>query len=194
MSTVRINLAPEVYQASQRAHYLKRLATSIGVGVSVVCVGLVIVGLVIIGGEKVAILKLQSDIKAKQDQVKTYSDLQEAATAQQHLASMTTLYNQTGNFSKFFQVLQDFVPQGIAVSTITISPDNTVELTATAQNFDLITKFAKALEQSNTEVGKNASPTSKPYFTNIQIQNAENGNSGVDFKLTTQMSSEVTGG
>jgi len=193
--SAQINLAPEVYQTSQRKKYLRRLTTSIGVGVSAVSIGLVILGAVIVGGQAVALAVLYNSIKDKQAKVETYSDLTDAVTVQQHLNSLNTLYDQRIYFSRFFEVLQTVAPQGISVTSITVNENNQLEMSATSKSYDLVTKFAKALEESNKTVGPNASPTQKAYFSDLDLASvSSDGTSGVDFKLTTRMSPEVTNG
>jgi hypothetical protein len=194
--TAKLNLAPEIYQTSQRNKRRRRLATSIGIIVNAVAVGLIVLGLVVIGGQKIAIAALQSQINSRQEKVKTYADLPDAVTAQQHLATLGQLAAQQVDFSRFFTVLQNVAPQGIAASTVTVGSDNSLDVTGTALTYDLITKFAKALEADNLTVGPNASPTQQPYFTNVTLDSvsADTSNGGVDFKLDAQMSTGVTSG
>lgn len=190
----KVNLAPEIYQASQRNKQRRRLATSAGIIVNVIAVGLIILGLVVIGGQKIAIAVLQGQINSRQNQVKTYADLPAAVTAQQHLTSLGQLASQKVYFSRFFTVLQGVAPQGIAATNVTVGTDNTLEMTGTATTYQLITKLAKALEADNLTVGPNASPTQQPYFTNVTVVSAstDTNTGGVDFKLDAQMSAGVT--
>jgi Tfp pilus assembly protein PilN len=192
--TAKVNLAPEIYQASQRNKQRRRLATSVGIIVNAVAVGLIVLALVVIGGQKIAIAVLQGQINSRQDQVKTYADLPAAVTAQQHLTSLGQLASKKVYFSRFFSVLQGIAPQGIAATNVTVGTDNTLEMTGTAHTYDLVTKLAKALQADNLTVGSNASPTQQPYFTNVSVASvsADTANGGVDFKLDTQMSSGVT--
>jgi hypothetical protein len=193
--TVKLNLAPEIYQASQRAKHRRQTATTLGVIICGVSLAVVVVSLIILGGQKVALLALTNSVKSKQAKEGQYSELQAAATAQQHLASWGQLMASHGQFSKFFQVLQSFAPQGVAASNVQIDPTNLITMTGTANSYALVTKFADALEQSNVQVGPQASPTNQPDFSNVQLTSASaNGNGGIGFTLSTQMSSEVTSG
>lgn len=191
--TAKFNLAPEVYQTSQRNKRRRRSVTSIAIVVNVVAVGIVVLALVIIGGQKIAIAVLDGQIKTGQDKVKTYADLPDAVTAQQHLLSLGNLATQQVYFSRFFTVLQNVAPSGLAVNKATVGSANTLELTGTAPDYNTITKFAKALAAYNVTVGTNASPTQQPYFTNVSLgQVAKDNNNVVTFKLDTQMSNQVT--
>ncbi|HUC86894.1 MAG TPA: PilN domain-containing protein [Candidatus Saccharimonadales bacterium] len=192
---VRLNLAPEVYQASQRAKQRKQLATSIGVLVSAVSVGIVVVSLIILGGQKVLLAALNNSVKQRQNKVSQYAELGTAATAQQHLQAWSQLAGTQGHFSNFFQILQDFAPQGVAATQVSVDNTNTITMTGDANSYDLVTKFAKALEASNVQVGPSHAATNQPYFTNVQLSNvSNNGSDGIGFQLTTTMSSEVTSG
>lgn len=189
---MKLNLAPDVYQASQRAKRLRAVVTSIGAAISVISIGLVVVGLVVLGGQKVAIKKLQSDIKEKQNQVDTYADLPAAVTAQQHLLSLNQLYTEQIQFSRFFSVLQELAPQGVGVMTIGVGADNSLDVSASARSYDLVTKFTKALEAANVTLGNNASASQTPYFTEVNLQGVSDDGGGVSFKLQAKMSPEVT--
>ncbi|HUC20262.1 MAG TPA: PilN domain-containing protein [Candidatus Polarisedimenticolaceae bacterium] len=192
--SARINLAPEVYQTSQRNKRRRRMATVSGIAVASVSGGFVVLMLVLLGAQKIAIASLSNDIKKAQAEISQISDLPKAATAQEHLLSWQSLNQDKPRASKFFEVLQSFVPQGIAVTSVTISESSVLELHATAKNYSLATKFAKALGAANVEIGPNASPSAKPFFTDIQMTSATQDNGVVDFKISTQVASEVTSG
>lgn len=196
--TAKFNLAPEVYQTSQRNKRLRRTATSLGIVINAVALGIIILGLVVIGGQKIAIAALQSQINSRQDKVKTYADLPDAVTAQQHLKSLGQLSSQQVYFSSFFKVLQNVLPQGVSASNVTVGADSSLEITGSAKSYDLVTKFAKALQAYNVTVGPNAAATQKPFFSNVQLSSVSSENSGsgsaggISFKIQTQMSPEVT--
>jgi Tfp pilus assembly protein PilN len=195
MTAAKLNLAPEVYQSGQRAKHRKQVATSIGIGVGVTAIGLVIACLVILGGQAAYIATLNRQIKDKQSQVSSFADLPKAVTLAQHLDSLNNMADQKVRITRFFDVLQTVVPQGLAVSALSINDANVLEVNATARSYSLATKFAKALEASNLEVGPNAAPSNPPYFTDVNLSAvSRNGGNGVDFKLTTQMAPEVTHG
>ncbi|HVE81186.1 MAG TPA: PilN domain-containing protein [Candidatus Dormibacteraeota bacterium] len=192
--TARINLAPEVYQKSQLNKQRRQLATRLGITITSVSVGFVVLMLILLGGQKAAIAALSGDIKNKQQEIKEVPDVQKAATAQQNLEAWNKLTKERVRASRFFQVLETFVPQGIAVSSVTVSEANQIEMTASARNYALATKLVKALEAANVEIGPNAALTSKPFFTDIQLTGASESAGAIDFKLTLQMDSEVTHG
>lgn len=192
--TAKLNLAPEVYQAGQRAKQKKRLATSIGVGVGVVAGGFIVVCLIIMGGQAAYVATLNGQIKDRKSQVTALTDLPKAATAAEHLETLNRLMDDKIYLTNFFRVLQTITPQGAAVSSVTLSNDNTLNITATAKTYSLATKFAKAIEASNLEVGPSASPTNQPFFTSLQLSAVSRGAAGgtVDFQMTAQMTPEVT--
>ena len=191
---VKFNLAPEVYQNAQHNKRLRRSATTLGIVVNAIAVGLVILGLVVIGGQKIALGVLQGQVKSQQNKVNTYADLPDAVTAQQHLNTLGQLAQQQVYFSRFFSVLQSVAPQGTSVTNATVGLDNSLNITGTATTYQLVTKFADALAAYNVTVGTNASASQQPYFTDVTLGSVSSDptGGGVDFKLTTQMSSQVT--
>lgn len=194
-NNARVNLAPEVYQASQRAKTVRQAAVAVGTLISLIAGGLVVASLVILGGQKVFIAALSGQIKDKQKEVSTMADLPKAATAAAHADTLAELIKNRVYLSRFFDVLQSATPQGVALSSISLNGANTVELTASAKSYALATKYAKALEGSGQTVGQNASPSNPANFSDVQLLAvADSGNGNVDFKLTAKLDSGVQNG
>ena len=81
LQRVRLNLAPEVYQAAQRSKHRRALAISAAVTISLIAIGIVVVELITLGGQAVLINSLNSQIKEKQGKISAIADLPAAATA-----------------------------------------------------------------------------------------------------------------
>ncbi len=193
--SARINLAPEVYQTSQRNKKRRKLATTITITLGIACTALIGVLVLIIISQKGVLLGLQSSIDGKKKEITTMADLQAAVTLNDHLKSWQQLTSQKTYLSQFFTVIQRFAPQDISVQGMSITGDNVLEVKATAKTFALATKFAKALDAANVEIGDNASLSNKPYFSGTELSSVSEESSGtVTFKLTTNMSGEVTSG
>lgn len=193
--TARINLAPEVYQTSQRNKRRKRMAVAIATTVGIVCGGVLGVLLLVIVSQKAALSVFQRNIDAKQNELKQMPELERALTVQHHLLSWKSINSEKTYLSEFFKVLEAYAPQGVAVGNLQLSADNILSVSASAQNYALATKFAKALDAANVEIGPNASASAQPYFTGTELASvSQESNGTVTFKLSTQMSSEVTRG
>lgn len=193
--SARVNLAPEVYQKSQESKRRKKLATSITVGIGVIGGGFVVVMLLLLGAQKATIAVLSGDIKTKQDEIQQRPDLVKAATAQQHLKSWNDINGSKTKTSRFFEILEEFVPQGVGVQSVTVTNTNQLEMDGSAKSYALVTKLVKALEAANVEIGKNASATGEPYFKNIQLSSVQKDASGAaTYKLSVELANEVTNG
>ncbi len=193
--TTRINLAPEVYQTSQRNKRRKKLASTVAILVGVVCTAIVGVLILIVLSQKGILLGLQGSIDGKKEKLTEMSDLQAAVTLNDHLKTWNKLNDEKTYLSAFFNVLQDFSPQGVSVESLSIADDNTLEVKATAKTFALATKFAKALDAANVEIGNKPSDSNTPFFSGTELAAVSEDTAGVvSFKLTTKMSSEVTSG
>jgi Tfp pilus assembly protein PilN len=192
--TAKLNLAPEVYQAGQRAKRKKQIATSIGIAVGTIAGGFVVACLIIMGGQSAYVANLNGQIKERQNTVKGFEMLPQAATTAEHLASLKRLANERIYLTNFFRVLQTVTPEGVAVSAVTLGDDRTLTVSGNARSYSLITKFAKALEASNVEIGDSASQNNQPFFKGLQLSTVtQAGNGGlVDFKLTVNVAPEVT--
>lgn len=188
----KVNLAPEVHQTNQRNKQRKKLASTITTGIGITC-GIIIGGLVLlVGAQKVTIAAQNNEIKKRQNEIAQIQDLKRAVTIQEHLKSWKEINSQKVYLSRFFDVLQEFAPQGISISNLELTEANILTVTVNAKGYPLATKFAKALEAANVQVGKNASESSQPYFSNVNLTAvADNGDGLVSFKMTAQMSGQV---
>lgn len=188
----KVNLAPEVHQTNQRNKQRKKLASTIATGIGITCGIIIGVLVLLVGAQKVTIAAQNNEIKKRQNEIAQIQDLKRAVTLQEHLKSWKEINDEKVYLSRFFEVLQEFAPQGVSISNLQLSEDNILTVTATAKGYPLATKFAKALEAANVEVGKNASDASKPYFTNVELKAvSDNGDGLVSFKLSTEVSGEV---
>lgn len=188
----KVNLAPEVHQTNQKNKQRKKLASTIATGIGITC-GIIVGGLVLlVGAQKVTIAAQNNEIKKRQNAIAQIDNLKRAVTIQEHLKSWDEINSQKVYLSRFFDVLQEFAPQGISISNLELTEDNLLTVTVTAKGYPLATKFAKALESANVQIGKNASESSQPYFSDVDLTAvADNGDGLVSFKLTTQMSGQV---
>ena len=188
----KVNLASEVHQTNQRNKQRKKLASTIATGIGITCGIIIGVLVLLVGAQKVTIAAQNNEIKKRQNEIAQIQDLKRAVTLQEHLKSWKEINDEKVYLSRFFEVLQEFAPQGVSISNLQLSEDNILTVTATAKGYPLATKFAKALEAANVEVGKNASDASKPYFTNVELKAvSDNGDGLVSFKLSTEVSGEV---
>ncbi len=188
----KVNLAPEVHQTNQRNKQRRKLAATIASTIGVICGIIVAVLVLLVGAQKVTIAAQNNEIKNRTNELNQIQDLKRAVTIQEHLKSWKDIDTKKAYLSRFFDVLQEFAPQGISISNLELTEDNLLTVTVTAKGYPLATKFAKALEAANVTVGKNASESSEPYFTNVDLTSvADNGDGFISFKLTTQMSGQV---
>jgi Tfp pilus assembly protein PilN len=187
--TAKLNLAPEVYQANRQAKRRKQLASTALITVGVIAGGFVGVLLIVFAGQRAYEAKLSSDIKDRQSRVEAYSDLPKAATLAQHLDSLTSLYKQRVQITKFFDVLQQVTPQGMVVTSVGLDESNVLTVSGSAGNYGTVTKFVKALEAQSSGSSKES------VFSDVQLSAVSRSvSAGASFQLTTKMASEVVSG
>jgi hypothetical protein len=81
LATAKINLAPEIYQNSQRDKRHRKIALTLGTIISVVALGVVIAAGVLLTAQTVAIRLLRQSVTSDENQLQTYPNLIKAATA-----------------------------------------------------------------------------------------------------------------
>ncbi|HSH31161.1 MAG TPA: PilN domain-containing protein [Candidatus Saccharimonadales bacterium] len=190
--TAKINLLPDIRQAKVRSQQQRRLAAGIGTLVCALAIGAVVVLALVLGAQKLRLGVLQNSINASQEQLAAVTDLKEMLTVQQHLAALPGLYNQRAYLTRFFDTLQAVSPTQFAVSSVEVDSQNNLEFNGSAQSYNLVSKFAQALEASNLTLGPGATLTNQPYFTNIAITSVSlDSENKVGFSLTATMAPAV---
>jgi hypothetical protein len=108
---------------------------------------------------------------------------------------MQSLKKNDPKLSKLFDTVQQVAPQGIGLASIALDNQNNLTVTGVARSYSMAGEFAKGLAGDNVTVGKTASSTNMPYFTNVHLSSLSASAQGsVGFSLTATMSSEVVNG
>lgn len=192
--SILINLLPDVRQAKLRERHRRQLATGVSITVWAICGGMVVLLTLYVAGQKVVISSLSSSITSMENQLQGVPNLTSALTAEEHVASLPTLYNQRVYLSKFFQAYTAASPTDVTVGSLTIDSQNNLTINGTADTYAAVAKLARALEDSNVTLGTGAAASNTPYFTNVTISSVGNGTGGVGFSMSAVMGSGVISG
>lgn len=192
---IHINLLPDARKEKLRDQNNRQLAISAAtIAVVGSVVGLVLL-VVITQAQNLQISLLSSSISNKSKQIATEIPVaQSVATTQRATDSLSQLYGNQVMVSKFFEVLGSVSNNDVSVSSVTLDATNKLTVTGTARSYNSAAKLAEAMKASNVTLGKNASPSNQPDFTNVLL-NALNGEQGkVSFTITANVATGVTRG
>jgi Tfp pilus assembly protein PilN len=191
---VLINLLPDTRQAKIVAKRRRQMMTAVAVGVWAVCGGILVLLALYTASQKLLINQKTAEIKVKERQLQEIDGLVDALTAQQHSASLPTLYSQRVYLTKFFAAYAASNPKEVTLSSLTVDASNALAVNGTATSYAAAAKLARALEASNVSVGPDAKGSNQPYFTNVALQSASRSGGRVSFTLNAVLSTEVTHG
>jgi hypothetical protein len=191
---VLVNLLPDTRQVKQRDARRRQLATGIAIALWVICGGLVVLLFLYNTSQRLIVGSLTSSIAGKEKQLQGTTGLTDALTAQQHLASLPTLYGQRTYFTNFLNAYAEANPTDITLSSLAVDASNALVVNGQGKSYAAVAKLAKALEAEHVTVGQNASQGNQPYFTNVSIQTVARTNNQVGFTINATLSGGVTSG
>lgn len=192
--SILVNLLPDTRQAKLRERRRRQLVGGVSVLVWVICGGVVALMSIYEVGQKVAIAALSNSINDNTTKLKAVPDLLEALTAQQHSASLATLYGKRVYMTKFFQAYTEQNPGDVVLASLSIDNQNTLVATGTGKTYAAVAKLARTLEAANVKVGTNAAPGNTPYFTNVTLSGVTASSQGVAFTINATIDPGVTSG
>lgn len=192
--SILINLLPDIRQAKLRERHRRQLFTGISLVVWAVCGGIVVLLGIYTAGETVVIHSLSSKITSRENQLEGISGLTTALTAEQHLASLPSLYEQRVYLSQFFKAYTSADPSSVSLNALTIDSSNNVTVTGTASTYTAVATLARAMEDSNVNFGTGASSSNTPYFTDVNIVNSGSSSAGISFTIEAVIGAEVVSG
>lgn len=191
---VLVNLLPDTRQVKLREKRRRQIFGGVAVATWVVCGGVIALMVLYSTSQKLLIANAQGQIDSKINELKGMTELPEALTAQQHLASLPNLYSQRVYLTKFFTAYSEANPTEVSLNNMTLDSGNLLTVNGTASSYAAAAKLAKALEAANVKVGKNAATGNTPYFSNVTIESASRSNNSVSFTLNATLATGVTSG
>ncbi len=182
--SILINLLPDLRQAKLLEKRRRQLVSGVSVVIWSVCGGVIVLLSIYWGGQEAIIKNKSANIVRDTKQLREVPGIYDALTAQQHLASLPSLYAKRVYISKFLSAYTASNPADVALTTMALDATNLLKVSGTANSYAAVAKLARALEQSNLTVGSNAAVKNIPYFTNVHIGGVNSGATGkVNFTL-----------
>lgn len=168
--TVLINLLPEARMLKLKAARRRRLATSLTILTGVVAATIIVTFAILIGIEAANFETNKSQISRLKADVNTKHKLEQtAATIQEHLASFDQLNKARLSASDIFAQLVKTIPPNVSLNSFQITPDYSASVSGSADSFQTVGVFSKALEEYNVSFKHQANLDSKPVFYNVAI-------------------------
>lgn len=193
--SVQINLLPDLRQTKLKERARRRLA---GVIMSVVvagCAAVIVLGVGITQAQNLQIRNLTNQIKTDQAQLSATPNIQDMLTVQRNMNSLSMLYGQKVQLSKFFKLLSNIDPKDVVVNHVILDSTNTLDAQGQAKTFTSASKLAQAMMASGVTLGSNASASATPDFTNVTLSNLSADSVGhITFDIKANMSPGVTSG
>ena len=190
---IQLNLLPDIKKEFINAQKTRALVMSTSIVVTLVAVGLGILLFVYVTFlQQLQITLATNDIKNKEQQLKSVSDLSKYLTVQNQLAALPELHASKGIYSRllsFLPVLNPNSPNNVVLSQLQVTTtDKLVSFTGKTASFESLNVFVDTL--SNAEVvykdSSNQDQKSK-MFQNVFVQSSAidktKGKSDVSFTV-----------
>jgi Tfp pilus assembly protein PilN len=192
--SIVINLLPDIRQAKLRDRHRRQLFFGISILIWAVSGAVVVLLGIYAAGEALVIRNVSNTINTQKNQVQNISGLTTALTAEEHLSSLPSLYNERVYLSQFFKDFQAIDPGTVDISTLTVDSGNNLTIGGTATDYTAVGTLARAMEDANVGSGTSATSTNTPYFTGVTIVSAGSVSGGVSFSIQAVVGTEVVSG
>lgn len=159
-----------------------------------VCGGLLLVAGLYEGSQKILISTQTAKIADDEKKLEATAGLIDALTTQQHLASLPNLYAQRTYLTKFLEAYTTADPTDVTLTSLTVDSSNTLTVNGSGKTYQAVAKLARALTAENVTLGKDASTSNQPHFTNVTLQSVSRTNNAINFTLNATVDSGVTNG
>ena len=129
--------------------------------------------------QKNHIKNLQKDIENSLNEIKKVPDLEKILTIQNQLGSLTALHDSKPVTSRLYNYLVQITPRDATISSVDLSFDsNTIKLSGTAKNLEVVNKFVDTIKFTNYELSSNETPakiTEAVAFSDVVLDNFSTG-------------------
>jgi len=176
---IQLNLLPDLKKEFLKAQKTKGLVISVSILVTIGAIGLSALLFVYVTFlQQVQINLATDDIKNKESQLKTIPDIDKYLTVQAQLASLPTLHNSKGEYSRLFDylgVINPSAPNNINLSNLQLSVEGrTIAFTGTTASFETLNVFVDTLKNAQvtfTPDGQSDKRTQK-MFDQVLVQSS----------------------
>lgn len=194
---VKINLLPDVVLERRKQARIRRIANMSLIGWTVLV--LVVLGLAF-GYNQLQAHRLEQkqaerdNVDAEANSPENVEFREEALAVQSSLDTLETLYNERQSSVQLLLALMDRTPPQVRITEFNYGSDNTVQLGGEAASYRVVSRFEKALKESQStsenEQAQNGQPTEQfrgGYFTNTTLSGVNVAGEGrVRFEMSTQ--------
>ena len=158
-----INLVPDVKAELLKAQKMRKFVIYIAILVAAICIGIIVILGIIVGGQGIALVAQDNEMKQKSDQILNSENLNLNLTIQNQLNQLNQIGNNRRILSRIFGILDVILPTGentVVISELSINlPNSTLSFdgqadSATNNNYAALEVFKKTVELSYYDYGR----------------------------------------
>lgn len=186
---IEINLIPDVKQEYLKAKRARMLVISGAIIVGIISVIIVVLlAVYLFGIQAVRSSGVDSDIRKKQESLKTTDDLTNMLTLQSQLANINSLHDKENISSRMFDILgaiSPAQPNQVTFSTVKYDAENkSVHIDGQAVNgFVAVDAFKKTIEATTFSYQEDNKTTTLPVAKNVTLSNLSYGEDASGVKV-----------
>lgn len=171
MTTVQLNLLPDVKLLYIKAQRQRRLVISVCILVTAGSIALLLLLLSVDGLQHKHLNDLSKDITSENNQLSNKKNIGKVLTVQNQLQSLTSLHDQKPAASRVFEYLNQVTPASVSITNFTIDfTAQTATITGTSDSLSNVNKYVDTLKfitYTTDDQGSQAAPA----FSNVVLSN-----------------------
>lgn len=193
---IQLNLLPDIKKEYINAQKTRALVMSSSILVTIVAVGLAVLMFIYVTFlQQLQITLATNDIKEKEKQVNSVTDLSKYLTIQNQLAALPELHANKGVYSRllsFLPVLNPNAPNNVTLTKLQlVALDKQVNFTGSTASFESLNVFVDTLRNAEVSYKDQSSEQQKSkMFESVMVQSSNidklNGKSTVSFTVIAQ--------
>lgn len=184
MSTIQLNLLPDVKLEFYKTQKTKRFVFSLVFLISAVAVGLMLISFLIANVvQKKALADVDKDINQYSDQLQKTPDLEKILTIQNQLSALPGLHQQKHVLSRLFSYLPSITPANVSIGRLTLdAAANTMTINGIANTVETVNKFVDTLKFTTFNTGD--ANSKQPAFKSVVLDTIGRDDKGASYTVS----------
>jgi hypothetical protein len=183
MSSIQLNLIPDVKAQYLKAERTRKTAIVVSVIIIAASAGLVLLMMSVSAGQKIALNSANKNIDKLAADIKNTQDIEKILTVQSQLNTLDKLHSEKPVASRLPDFLAKIVPSQVQLNKIDVDLEqNTMTISGTTPSYEANNKFVDTLKFTNYQLAGSEDKT--PAFNSVVLTSFGKDEKGASFTVT----------
>ncbi len=191
MSTIQLNLLPDVKLDYAKAQASRGKTASLAFLASVIALGALIVLVVFVDVvQKKQLSDASNQVNSATSQLQAVPNLTQVLTVQNQLQTLSTLHANNHVISRIFNFLTQVTPSSASLGQLSLdTASNAITISGTADSQQTVNTFIDTLKFAQYQIGSSSSTATA--FPSVTESSFSIGTSNVSYSLTIQFDPQI---